>query len=295
MASFPLVSLSRNFETSPKKELEPISFNGSPLQFPVKNGNTEKKYEMCCTAFCSTFLGTSSGGLGGEAVLKFHGKVNDIRFFTKTMFPKKKEIGKVRSALSGGGEGKDISRLSEETGIVLFESGANPALDKFWDLKSGPPMTPFGQNSSTFPSLQKLGKEEAMGIVLQAAFGTGWTTKSGLEGGNSTKEGEFFTGGVGGASPSTPFQPLLSKSPRRRIAVEFTCNKCGERTTRAINPHAYKEGTVFVQCKGCDVFHKLVDNLNLFHELKGPVFGPSYKNPNFTYHQPYDPFGPPSL
>lgn len=41
------------------------------------------------------------------------------------------------------------------------------------------------------------------------------------------------------------------------------------------------------QCGGCDVFHKLVDNLNLFHELKGRVF-PSYVDPGFAYHEPYD-------
>ena len=41
--------------------------------------------------------------------------------------------------------------------------------------------------------------------------------------------------------------PLLSTSPRRTLRVEFTCNKCWERTTRAINPQAYKTGTVFVQ------------------------------------------------
>lgn len=34
----------------------------------------------------------------------------------------------------------------------------------------------------------------------------------------------------------------------------------------------------FGQCCGCNVFHKLVDNLNLFHEMKcyvGPNFNPN--------------------
>jgi hypothetical protein len=31
------------------------------------------------------------------------------------------------------------------------------------------------------------------------------------------------------------------------MRVAFTCNVCGQRTTRAINPHAYTDGTVFVQ------------------------------------------------
>ncbi|KAM1043931.1 hypothetical protein ACFX2J_034934 [Malus domestica] len=70
---------------------------------------------------------------------------------------------------------------------------------------------------------------------------------------------------------------LFTKSPRRRMLVAFTCNICGQRTTRAINPHAYTDGTVFVQCCGCNAFHKLVDHLNLFHEMK------CYVSPGFNY------------
>lgn len=33
----------------------------------------------------------------------------------------------------------------------------------------------------------------------------------------------------------------------------------------------------FMQCCGCNVFHKLVDNLNLFHEMK------CYVSPSFNY------------
>lgn len=33
------------------------------------------------------------------------------------------------------------------------------------------------------------------------------------------------------------------------MRVAFTCNVCGHRTTRAINPHAYTDGTVFVQVR----------------------------------------------
>eukprot|EP00250_Pteridium_aquilinum_P003524 c13839_g1_i1 orf=374-1120(-) len=136
---------------------------------------------------------------------------------------------------------------------------------------------------------ETLSKDMAMGLVLRAASGTGWTTGSGLEG------------------PSNPFElndgqlvdeagkfrwPSLSKSPRRRMRVAFTCNVCSERTTRAINPHAYTDGTVFVQCAGCNIFHKLVDNLNLFHELQGSVFpntAVTYgSHPGFNEHQSYD-------
>eukprot|EP00898_Chlorokybus_atmophyticus_P003574 jgi/Chlat1/4217/Chrsp27S04303 len=54
--------------------------------------------------------------------------------------------------------------------------------------------------------------------------------------------------------------------PRRRLQVQFTCKPCGARTSRLVNPWAYKRGTVFVMCGGCNVYHKLVDNLGLVTE-----------------------------
>ncbi|KAG1361016.1 hypothetical protein COCNU_09G004790 [Cocos nucifera] len=111
-----------------------------------------------------------------------------------------------------------------------------------------------------------------MGLVLNAAAGRGWTTGSGMEGPPVPADSDSTNRTV-----STFPWSLFTKSPRRRMLVAFTCNVCGQRTTRAINPHAYTDGTVFVQCCGCNVFHKLVDNLNLFHEIK------CYVNPNFRH------------
>uniref|UniRef100_J3L1P1 DNL-type domain-containing protein n=1 Tax=Oryza brachyantha TaxID=4533 RepID=J3L1P1_ORYBR len=54
--------------------------------------------------------------------------------------------------------------------------------------------------------------------------------------------------------------------PRRSLLVQFTCNACGERTKRLINRVAYERGTVFLQCGGCQVYHKFVDNLGLVVE-----------------------------
>ncbi|XP_047322070.1 uncharacterized protein LOC124925966 [Impatiens glandulifera] len=119
-----------------------------------------------------------------------------------------------------------------------------------------------------------LSKDEAMGLVLSAASVGGWKTDSGLEGPSVPTEPESGTSRV-----STFPWSLFTKSPRRRMLVAFSCNVCGQRTTRAINPHAYTDGTVFVQCCGCNVFHKLVDNLNLFNDMKCYV-DPSFKNPN---------------
>uniref|UniRef100_A0A0A9D5F6 DNL-type domain-containing protein n=1 Tax=Arundo donax TaxID=35708 RepID=A0A0A9D5F6_ARUDO len=122
-------------------------------------------------------------------------------------------------------------------------------------------------------SISPLSKDAAMGIVLSAATGSGWTTGSGMEGPPMASK----TSGSDRPEVSTLPWSLFTKSPRRRMRVAFTCNVCGQRTTRAINPHAYTDGTVFVQCCGCNVFHKLVDNLNLFHEMK------CYVGPDFRY------------
>ncbi|GAB2267818.1 hypothetical protein Dimus_002794 [Dionaea muscipula] len=126
--------------------------------------------------------------------------------------------------------------------------------------------------SSHSLSLSRLTRDAAMGLVLNAAAGRGWTTGSGMEGPAEP---------AGSADSSTaristfPWS-LFTKSPRRRMLIAFTCNICSQRTTRAINPHAYTDGTVFVQCCGCNAYHKLVDNLNLFNDMK------CYINPSFS-------------
>ncbi|KAL7244737.1 hypothetical protein ACSBR2_000157 [Camellia fascicularis] len=134
-------------------------------------------------------------------------------------------------------------------------------------------------DSSLVPILSNrtLSQDAAMGLVLSAASVRGWTTDSGMEG-PSVPAGAEPNSGMERVS-TFPWS-LFTKSPRRRMLVAFTCNVCGQRTTRAINPHAYTDGTVFVQCCGCNVFHKLVDNLNLFHGLK------CYVNPSFHYPDP---------
>lgn len=83
-----------------------------------------------------------------------------------------------------------------------------------------------------------------MGLVLSAASVRGWTTGSGMEGPPTPIGAEDLS-----ASERISTFPwsLFTKSPRRRMRVAFTCNVCRQRTTRAINPHAYTDGTVFVQ------------------------------------------------
>ncbi|CAA7410767.1 unnamed protein product [Spirodela intermedia] len=118
-----------------------------------------------------------------------------------------------------------------------------------------------------------LSRDAALGMVLSAATGRGWTTGSGMEG--PPVPAADADDGLKNRAVSTFPWSLFTKSPRRRMLIAFSCNVCGQRTTRAINPHAYTDGTVFVQCCGCNVFHKLVDNLNLFEGMK------CYVNPDF--------------
>ncbi|XP_050225746.1 uncharacterized protein LOC126675186 [Mercurialis annua] len=57
-----------------------------------------------------------------------------------------------------------------------------------------------------------------------------------------------------------------TKLPRRSLLVQFTCGQCNERTERLINRLAYERGLVYVQCAGCEKYHKLADNLGLVVE-----------------------------
>ena len=99
--------------------------------------------------------------------------------------------------------------------------------------------------------LQRMSQADATGLIVRAA--TGAASAAAVVYGDRAF-------GVGD-------DPVVQRfSPRRTMAVLFTCNVCGTRTERRINPKAYSEGTVFVQCSGCEVHHKLVDNLNLYFE-----------------------------
>ncbi|KAG6531678.1 uncharacterized protein LOC122052945 [Zingiber officinale] len=166
-------------------------------------------------------------------------------FLPKRTTPRRQFLPPIASKSDREDE-KDLNFASESTSLVPFLGGRG--------------------------SLSHLPKDAAMGLVLSAAAGRGWTTGSGMEGPPIPADADSTDQTV----LTFPWS-LYTKSPRRRMRVSFTCNVCGQRTTRAINPHAYTDGTVFVQCCGCNVFHKLVDNLNLFHEMK------CYVNPSFLY------------
>jgi len=53
---------------------------------------------------------------------------------------------------------------------------------------------------------------------------------------------------------------------RRSMLVSFTCNACGGRSERLVNPLAWAKGMVIVQCEQCKAWHKIADSQNMVEE-----------------------------
>ncbi|EYU17552.1 hypothetical protein MIMGU_mgv1a023730mg [Erythranthe guttata] len=99
---------------------------------------------------------------------------------------------------------------------------------------------------STSPKSELL-QDDAMGLVLSAANVRGWTTGSGIYG--------------------RPTCPAPAGSDM------------GRRTTRAVNPHAYTDGTVFVQVRICHCVMCIIE-LHLLLRMKCYVNSSFNPNPN---------------
>eukprot|EP01025_Chloroclados_australasicus_P057197 TRINITY_DN7119_c0_g2_i2.p1 TRINITY_DN7119_c0_g2~~TRINITY_DN7119_c0_g2_i2.p1 ORF type:complete len:296 (-),score=16.95 TRINITY_DN7119_c0_g2_i2:299-1156(-) len=80
-----------------------------------------------------------------------------------------------------------------------------------------------------------------------------------------------------------------TQSPRRTSKVRFTCNICKAINIKPVNPAAFKTGTIFAQCGKCGITHKLIDNLNIVHEVSGLVYQPP---PNFFKNRSFSDRGP---
>ncbi|GLI64830.1 hypothetical protein VaNZ11_008135 [Volvox africanus] len=66
-----------------------------------------------------------------------------------------------------------------------------------------------------------------------------------------------------------PLSALGPEGQRRTKLVLFTCNKCGGRTARLVNPIAWDKGAVFAQCAKCSVWHVLsAPNKKIFEEVR---------------------------
>ena len=60
----------------------------------------------------------------------------------------------------------------------------------------------------------------------------------------------------------------LEGASRRSMLVSFTCNACGGRTERLVNPLAWAKGMVIVQCEQCKAWHKVADSQNMVEEYR---------------------------
>ncbi|CAI5499561.1 unnamed protein product [Closterium sp. Naga37s-1] len=159
-------------------------------------------------------------------------------------------VFRIRSSAQSGEQETAESAVAAAAGerpMPNFTWTPSPASQSFHDESRTSPtgLVPFNSGAAGRSlSLQSISKEEALGVVISAAMGTGWKTMTGLEGPSAPADPVDSVDSLG--------MPIISPvSPRRTARVDFTCNKCGSRTRRAINPHAYREGTVFVQCQGC--------------------------------------------
>eukprot|EP00850_Spirogloea_muscicola_P010083 SM000058S18513 [mRNA] locus=s58:232740:233665:- [translate_table: standard] len=65
---------------------------------------------------------------------------------------------------------------------------------------------------------------------------------------SSTSSSSEESGQPDRPSDVSPVQMQLD-IPRRSLQIQFTCNSCGTRSTRMLNPTALTRGTVFVQVR----------------------------------------------
>lgn len=60
----------------------------------------------------------------------------------------------------------------------------------------------------------------------------------------------------------------VADGQRRTKMVMFTCNKCGGRSARLVNPVAWARGAVFCQCQHCQVWHMLKADKSIVEEIR---------------------------
>ncbi len=60
----------------------------------------------------------------------------------------------------------------------------------------------------------------------------------------------------------------LEGASRRSLLVAFTCNACGGRSERLVNPLAWAKGMVIAQCEQCKAWHKIADSQGMVEEYR---------------------------
>lgn len=68
------------------------------------------------------------------------------------------------------------------------------------------------------------------------------------------------------AADLEPAAPEDSASPRRTMAIVFTCSVCETRAAKTFSKQAYDEGVVLIRCPGCQNLHLIADRIGWFEE-----------------------------
>lgn len=68
----------------------------------------------------------------------------------------------------------------------------------------------------------------------------------------------------GGVADSASAEPAPEVAPMYQIS--FTCKKCDTKSSHKMSHQAYHNGTVLVQCPGCQNRHLIADHLKIFSD-----------------------------
>ncbi len=86
-----------------------------------------------------------------------------------------------------------------------------------------------------------------------------------------SEDGEDIEGGDDGTDADGVYRVNLKDlegASRRSLLVSFTCNACGGRSERLVNPLAWAKGMVIVQCEQCKAWHKIADSQGMVEEYR---------------------------
>lgn len=73
---------------------------------------------------------------------------------------------------------------------------------------------------------------------------------------------------VMGRSASLQSEATVEESGAGLLKANRYCDCAGTRSSKLVNPIAWKKGLVFAQCPGCKAWHKLRDEAGLVDEVK---------------------------
>jgi len=86
--------------------------------------------------------------------------------------------------------------------------------------------------------------------------------------GSNGSEGEIGSDDARTRDDAAKVARVQLEMPRRSLQVTFTCDRCGTRTSRMVNPIAWDRGMVMAMCSGCEEWHKLRDEGGIVDEIR---------------------------